>query len=78
MKTGEIYSGDFHVHLNSGKAMTGASHDGYSKELFYKKINLQRNLVDKLVSTEIKPTAKSKKHARGTVSVGRTTSGGSY
>ena len=54
LKDGTEYTGDFHIHLETNQAMSGAAHDDNSVNLYIKQI--YENKVTKRIGRGIKPT----------------------
>ena len=69
-KDGSEYTGEFHIHLEGGKAMSGARHTKESQDLFYKKAG-----KDKLITTGKALVQKRTKTSRKTT-IRRTSSRG--
>jgi len=57
LKDGTEYTGDFHIHLETNQAMSGAVHDDNSVNLYIKQI--YENKVTKRIGRGIKPTRRS-------------------
>jgi hypothetical protein len=68
LKDGTLYSGAFHIHLDTGGAMTGGEHTKDSQDLYFMR-------KDKLIATKnFKPKQKTSRVTRKTR--GRTSGGG--
>ena len=72
LKDGTEYTGEYHVHLGTGQAMTGGEHTETSEDL-YTMVN------EKLITTEIKKTKAVRRTTRTATTrrTSGTTSGGS-
>ena len=64
-KSGENYSGDFHIHIENNNIMTGKEHSKDAEDLYYKS------------GEELKPTKNSRINSKGT-KISRTTTSGGY
>ena len=49
LEDGTPYSGLYHVHVNTGKTMTGAEHSEASQLLYYKKTKRDGSVIDNLI-----------------------------
>ena len=59
LEDGNVYNGDFHIHLSDSTAMTGAVHNDSSEELYIKRIGKDYKMIDKLIPTKKVRTIKT-------------------
>jgi hypothetical protein len=81
LEDGTEYNGYYHIHISDSSVMTGRIHDYDSQILYYKQIDKNGNIVDKLISTksQVKRTTRTAARSRATsVSGGGMGGGGGY